>query len=202
MYLEKGVRNLKRVVLSIVTIIFTIICVVIMLSEGDTETSKDIEIKQINENNSRTKAESTSENRTKEQKTTVTTLKAVEKKDVSSNNINNTNTNTNTNNNINPNKSLKQSSLEEMVVYKVPKQEIFESISREDKTKILSITNKISPSDYARINNCLKSEMGNSELAKIIGILKTRLSHDDYSELREIAVKYIYIEKLEKVIGT
>jgi hypothetical protein len=185
------VIKLKNIILSILVITMTIICVSFMLSEGDTETLNEIKVNQIYNSRNKTKNENTPKAEKKKEGVQTEAVNAVERKNIDS---------IGTKNSGLAAKKIKQSSSEEMIIFKVPKQDLLTSISKEDKIKILSIMDKISPSDYARINNYLKSQVGNSEMINIIRILKTRLSYDDYYELREIAARYIYIEKLEKII--
>lgn len=184
---------MKNIILSILVIAMTVICVSVMLSEGGIETTNEIEFNQIYKGNKKIKVENTQKTEEKKESTKTKVVKAVERKDINSIGIKKAEVDTG---------KLKQSSSEEMIIFKVPKGELLTSISKEDKVKILSFMDKISPYDYARINNYSKSQVENSEIINIMRILKTRLSSEDYYEIRDIAARYIYIEKLEKIIET
>lgn len=87
-----------------------------------------------------------------------------------------------------------------VVLFRVSKDNINKSISDEDKSNLLSIANKISPLDYLKIDSYLKNEDVETAIVNTVLLLKTRLSRKDYEKFREIADKYIDIERVEKAL--
>lgn len=86
-------------------------------------------------------------------------------------------------------------------VFKVSREKIVQEISVSDKLKLISIANKVSPIDYAKINNYLNEPDVNEGVKKAFALLKLRLSKKDYEKLKEATSEFIDIDLLEKEIA-
>lgn len=85
-------------------------------------------------------------------------------------------------------------------IFNIKKEEIVSSLNIKEKSKIISIINKLSSVDIERIREML-SKKGEKEGAKeIVRILKLRLVEKDYNDIKSILPPYINIEFLEELI--
>lgn len=85
-------------------------------------------------------------------------------------------------------------------IFNIKKEEIVSSLNIKEKSKIISIINKLSSVDIERIREML-SKKGEKEGAKeIVRILKLRLVEKDYNDIKSILSPYINIEFLEELI--
>lgn len=89
---------------------------------------------------------------------------------------------------------------ETAAVFKVESSKIVENLSLSEKTKLLLLRRKISPVDYAQINNYLLDENTSRGIINTFILLKARLSDEDYNNVKDIASKYINIECIEEYI--
>ena len=89
-----------------------------------------------------------------------------------------------------------------VAVFKVNKETIPKKISLKDKAKLLKIVGKLSIIDYGNIVEIMNGydELGGA--TKIFNILKTRLSEEDYQEVKEILYPYLYVENIEENINS
>lgn len=85
-------------------------------------------------------------------------------------------------------------------IFNVNKNEIFESLSLKDKTKLLSVAKKISTVDGEKIKNSIKNEDEFRGVSEAFKIIKLRLTKKDYNEVKEILSPYINIELLEQLV--
>lgn len=79
----------------------------------------------------------------------------------------------------------------------VKKEEILDRLSFKDKTKLLSVANKMSAVDVERIKESLEKKNGKEGVAEAFNIIKRRLTDEDYKEIKEILSPYINIKLLE-----
>jgi hypothetical protein len=85
-------------------------------------------------------------------------------------------------------------------VFKISREDYENVIPLGDKIKVASIAGKISPADFAKINNYLIEEDEEEAVKKIFELLKVRLSSKDYNKIREAAEKFIDFEALGGVV--
>lgn len=90
---------------------------------------------------------------------------------------------------------------ESAAVFKVESSKILENLSLSEKTKLLLLRRKISPVDYAKINNYLLDKNSTRGIIKTFSLLKERLSDEDYNEVKDIASKYINVDYIEEYIS-
>jgi hypothetical protein len=81
---------------------------------------------------------------------------------------------------------------------KEPINNIIKDMSFIDKARLLTIANKISPTDYAKINNYLSNSDSDNNVKNVYNLLKTKLSKKDFAEFEQVAGKFVYLDKLEK----
>lgn len=81
--------------------------------------------------------------------------------------------------------------------YNFAKEDIIKNKGTMDKAKSILLSTKISPIDYAKIENYLKEEDEIQGLHKTITLLKIRLSRKEYEIFRKDISEYIDINKLE-----
>jgi hypothetical protein len=173
--LNKGVFVMKRMVLSCIVIVSTLIYVVMMLYINGM-------IPEVSRNT----------NRGIEEIITKSKLKDKEYKE---------------NKDVGPQMSLaednrqpeKKISSQNSEILKVSIENFKKDIDDLDRAKLNLLSSKISPIDYARINNYLKENNDMQGLYKTIGLLRIRLGKNDYEKFKEIADKYINIDKVEKI---
>lgn len=85
-------------------------------------------------------------------------------------------------------------------IFNVNKEEILGSLSLSEKTKLLTIANKISTVDVERMKNSLKKNGEKEGITEVVRVLKLRLKSDDYNEIKNILSPYINIEFLESLV--
>jgi hypothetical protein len=88
--------------------------------------------------------------------------------------------------------------LQSTEVFKVTREVMEKEMSEIDRKRLLSFKNKISPSDYAKINNYLKEDGEIEGIIKTAALLRKRLTYNDYKMIREAAEKYFYVDNIEK----
>lgn len=85
-------------------------------------------------------------------------------------------------------------------IFNVNKEEILGNLSLVEKTKLLTIANKISTVDVERMKNSLKKNGEKEGITEVVRVLKLRLKSDDYNEIKNILSPYINIEFLESLV--
>ncbi|WP_163195696.1 hypothetical protein [Clostridium thermarum] len=85
-------------------------------------------------------------------------------------------------------------------VFKVESYTIEDRLTLAEKARLLTVAAKISPVDYARINNYLYDENASRGIINTFSLLKTRLSSKDYEKVKDIAEKYMYVDTIEAYI--
>ncbi|MDQ0148802.1 hypothetical protein ACFO6R_00365 [Eubacterium multiforme] len=85
-------------------------------------------------------------------------------------------------------------------IFNVKKEEIIGSLSIREKSKIISIINKLSSVDTEKIKEILYKKGENEGAKEVIKILKLRLVEEDYNDIKVILSPYINIELLEELI--
>lgn len=85
-------------------------------------------------------------------------------------------------------------------IFNVKKEEIIGNLSIREKSKIISIINKLSSVDTEKIKEILYNKGENEGAKEVIKILKLRLLEEDYNNIKVILSPYINIELLEELI--
>lgn len=85
-----------------------------------------------------------------------------------------------------------------ITVFKVDKNTIMDKLSVGEKMKLINLSKKLSVIDYGRIKEYLESSEEYDSAVAIFKILKSRLTNDEYKEIKDILVPYIDVEKIEK----
>jgi hypothetical protein len=94
--------------------------------------------------------------------------------------------------------NLEEKIVEDTSVFKVSSAEIFNRLTFSDKEKLLVVSSKLSPIDYACITEYLHMDDRDEGVKKAILLLKSRLSNKDYTKVKEIMNEYINIELIEE----
>lgn len=81
----------------------------------------------------------------------------------------------------------------------VKKEEILDKLSFKDKTKLLSVANKMSAVDVERIRESLEKNNEKEGAAEVFKVIKRRLTDEDYKQVKEILSPYINIKLLESM---
>lgn len=84
-------------------------------------------------------------------------------------------------------------------VFTVKKEEIIDKLSFKDKTKLLSLANKMSAVDVERIRESLEKSDEKEGAAEVFKVIKRRLTDEDYKQIKEILSPYINIKLLESM---
>ena len=84
-------------------------------------------------------------------------------------------------------------------VFTVKKEEIIDKLSFKDKTKLLSVANKMSAVDVERIRESLEKSDEKEGAAEVFKVIKRRLTDEDYKQIKEILSPYINIKLLESM---
>ena len=84
-------------------------------------------------------------------------------------------------------------------VFTVKKEEIIDKLSFKDKTKLLSVANKMSAVDVERIRESLEKNDEKEGAAEVFKVIKRRLTDEDYKQIKEILSPYINIKLLESM---
>lgn len=82
-------------------------------------------------------------------------------------------------------------------IYNFANEDIIKNRNTIDRAKSILLSTRISPIDYAKIENYLKEEDEIQGLHKTITLLKVRLSRKEYEIFRKDISEYIDIYKLE-----
>lgn len=83
-------------------------------------------------------------------------------------------------------------------VFKVDKNTIMNKLSVAEKVKLMNLSKKLSVIDYGRIKEYLESSEEYDSAVAIFRILKSRLTNDEYKEIKDILIPYVDVEKIEK----
>lgn len=86
-------------------------------------------------------------------------------------------------------------------VFKIEPEKLQGELTLLDKRTLLAVITKISPVDYAKINNYLKDENHTRGVINIFSLLKTRLSKSDYKQFKDMASKYVDVDCIESYIN-
>lgn len=165
---------------------------VIKINEEQTKnTNEDKKIVEDNKEIEKTSKSSSDVKNEEQQKSTVKEDNAELKKEIKENDSNNKDV------------SISDVSNEEkeepvITVFKVDKNTIMDKLSVSEKMKLINLSKKISVIDYGRIKEYLESGEEYDSAVAIFRILKSRLTNDDYKEIKEILTPYIDLEKIEK----
>ena len=84
-------------------------------------------------------------------------------------------------------------------VFTVKKEEIIDKLSFKDKTKLLSVANKMSAVDVERIRESLEKSDEKEGATEVFKVIKRRLTDEDYKQIKEILSPYINIKLLESM---
>ncbi len=84
-------------------------------------------------------------------------------------------------------------------LFTVKKEEILDKLSFKDKTKLLSVANKMSAVDVERIRESLEKNNEKEGAAEVFKVIKRRLTDEDYKQVKEILSPYINIKLLESM---
>ena len=84
-------------------------------------------------------------------------------------------------------------------LFTVKKEEILDKLSFKDKTKLLSVANKMSAVDVERIRESLEKNNEKEGAAEVFKVIKRRLTDEDYKQIKEILSPYINIKLLESM---
>ncbi|NLP27771.1 MAG: hypothetical protein GX370_03210 [Clostridia bacterium] len=172
---------MKYKISSFIVIICSIVCAYIMLSSSNDMASYDqnIETELLEQANSREGDGLEEKNNLEEEKE--------ESKD-------------NKEKKVEEEKNKEEEYPESTAVFKVQSSEIIDKLTISEKTKLLALRQKISPVDYAKINNYLLDENSTRGIIKTFALLKARLSQEDYDKIKDIASKYIDVDCVEDYI--
>lgn len=167
---------------------------VIKINEEQTKNTKeDKKIVEDNKKMEKTSKSSSDVKNEEQQKSTVKEDNAELKKEIKENDSNNKDV------------SISDVSNEEkeepvITVFKVDKNTIMDKLSVSEKMKLINLSKKLSVIDYGRIKEYLESGEEYDSAVAIFRILKSRLTNDDYKEIKEILTPYIDLEKIEKIL--
>lgn len=202
--------------LSIIVIIATLISVSLMILYSNTSYESDYIMVQENENKVlKEKLFAEIENKAKEnqlnnkEKINIDNKEEINKKNevvddsfsqeqkknkdqIKNNNINESTVNSQEKNLIN----------EEENLFKVDKEEILTKLSEDEKKNLKKLTKKLSINDYVNIIYSIKNKGELECCLKITAILQSRLSEEDYKEVRVIFEPYINVDLLEKKLAS
>jgi hypothetical protein len=81
-------------------------------------------------------------------------------------------------------------------VFKVSKNEIMDKLSFIDKAKILAISKSLSPGDFNKLQEDINDNDEKEGMTNAVQLLKTRLSEDDFDNMKNIASKFINLDAL------
>lgn len=84
-------------------------------------------------------------------------------------------------------------------LFTVKKEEILDKLSFKDKTKLLSVANKMSAVDVERIRESLEKNNEKEGAAEVFKVIRRRLTDEDYKQIKEILSPYINIKLLESM---
>ena len=84
-------------------------------------------------------------------------------------------------------------------LFTVKKEEILDKLSFKDKTKLLSVANKMSAVDVERIRESLEKNNEKEGAAEVFKVIKRRLTDEDYKQVKEILSPYINMKLLESM---
>jgi hypothetical protein len=134
-------------------------------------------IEENNTNESLTDQNSQQDNNTVEDNSTVEGNNTVEESDSSQN-------------------DNKEDEKSNVPVFKVSKNEIMDKLSFIDKAKILAISKSLSPGDFNKLQEDINDNDEKKGMTNAAQLLKTRLSEDDFDNMKNIASKFINLDAL------
>lgn len=83
-------------------------------------------------------------------------------------------------------------------VFKVDSRTIVNNLSMMDKLKLLSISSKLSKTDYKKVDGYLKEDNAEEGVKKAYRVLKEKLNDNDMNKIKDILERYIDVEVIEK----
>lgn len=83
-------------------------------------------------------------------------------------------------------------------VFKVDSRTIVNNLSMMDKLKLLSISSKLSKTDYKKVDGYLKEDNAEEGVKKAYKVLKEKLNDNDMNKIKDILERYIDVEVIEK----
>lgn len=88
------------------------------------------------------------------------------------------------------NEGVNNSKNGEVSVFNISSSKAEEKLTSSDKSKLFSVSSKLSAIDYEKVKGYLKRG-SNDDITNVIELLKERLSDKEYNEIRDIANKFI-----------
>lgn len=199
----------KIVITSFLAILLSLSFYFIVIWEPDSYAENNVDKNLVldeNENDKKetadkvSKKENVKEDNKEDKENNSNSLQSLNSEDESSNKIlneedKNTELEKKDTNNIN-NKEAIQSNAS---LFTVKKEEILDKLSFKDKTKLLSVANKMSAVDVERIRESLEKNNEKEGAAEVFKVIKRRLTDEDYKQVKEILSPYINIKLLESM---
>lgn len=199
----------KIVITSFLAILLSLSFYFIVIWEPDSYAENNVDKNLVldeNENDKKetadevSKKENVKEDNKEDKENNSNSLQSLNSEDESSNKIlneedKNTELEKKDTNNIN-NKEAIQSNAS---LFTVKKEEILDKLSFKDKTKLLSVANKMSAVDVERIRESLEKNNEKEGAAEVFKVIKRRLTDEDYKQVKEILSPYINMKLLESM---
>ncbi|MEG1003585.1 MAG: hypothetical protein RSD13_02615 [Clostridium sp.] len=87
-----------------------------------------------------------------------------------------------------------------VTIFNVKKEEIIDRLTFKEKTKLLSVANKMSAVDVERIKESLINKGEKEGSVEALKVIKRRLTTEDYKDVKAILSPYINIDFLESIV--
>ncbi|MGL4570318.1 MAG: hypothetical protein ACRCVJ_04570 [Clostridium sp.] len=87
-----------------------------------------------------------------------------------------------------------------ITIFNVKKEEIIDRLTFKEKTKLLSVANKMSAVDVERIKESLMNKGEKEGSVEALKVIKRRLTTEDYKDVKDILSPYINIDLLESIV--
>lgn len=116
------------------------------------------------------------------------------------NNSNNEENKTDKNSNSTSTNKKEEAQATNAKIFNINKEDIIGKLSLAEKTKLLTVVNKISTVDVEKIKDSLKKNGEKEGITEVVRVLKRRLKSDDYNEIKNILSPYINIDFLESLV--
>lgn len=201
----------KIVITSFLAILLSLSFYFIAIWEPDSYIGENVDKNLVLDENKNNKKETTDgvnnkenikEDNIEDKKNNSDSSQSLNLEDKSSNNILNEeekNTGMQENNTKDNNKESNDAVQSNASVFTVKKEEIIDKLSFKDKTKLLSLANKMSAVDVERIRESLEKSDEKEGAAEVFKVIKRRLTDEDYKQIKEILSPYINIKLLESM---
>lgn len=95
-------------------------------------------------------------------------------------------------------KRITISNKKDIPVFKVATYEIKNNLTMSDKRKLLKVATKLNIKDYTKIKDFLYADNQKEGILNAIYLLEERLDEEDYQNVREIADRFVDMDKVEK----